>query len=107
MKKTIKDKLTNLTRIVLGTIAVLGLLYGAFVAFSGGAALNPNNIEAALNQAKEESLPAPPTGEPITITITPASTNDLPAPPTGEPQIICGDHSIYDCSNGHITERTK
>ena len=86
MKKTIKDKLTNLTRIVLGTIAVLGLLYGAFVAFSGGAALDPNSIEAALNQAKEESLPAP---------------------PTGEPQIICGEHSIYDCSNGHITERTK
>lgn len=89
MKKTIKDKLTNLTRIVLGTIAVLGLLYGAFVAFSGGVALAPSSIEAALNQAKEESLPAP---------------------PTGEPQIICGDHSIYsldDCSNGHITERTK
>ena len=86
MKKTIKEKLTNLARIVLGTIAALGLLYGVFVALSGGAALDPNNIEAALRQAQEDSLPAP---------------------PTGEPQIICGDHSIYDCSNGHITERTK
>lgn len=86
MKETIKNKLSNLVRILLGTIAALGLLYGAFVAFSGGAALDPSNIEAALNQAREESLPAPPTGEPL---------------------IVCGDHSIYDCPNGHITERTK
>lgn len=47
---SIKDKLTELARIVLGVILALGLLYGAYVAFSGGAALDPDNIRAAFSQ---------------------------------------------------------
>lgn len=89
---SIKDKLTELARIVLGIILALGLLYGAYVAFSGGAALDPNNIKAAFSHDE--------------TTMTDAQI----AHARGNSQIIClkgSAHPTPECADIQSTEHAN